>query len=77
MLYIKKYVVGILYRIQALSCDKIYKDMFKHFRDDMNFKAVHGTLVVFLQNEAGFQKWGPTTERVKELLLAAKPRESL
>lgn len=43
----------------------------------MNFKAVHGTLVVFLQNDAGFQRWGPTTERVKELLISAKPRESL
>ena len=43
----------------------------------MSFKAAHGTLVVFLQNEAGFAKWGPTTERVKELLLSAKPREKL
>jgi len=42
-----------------------------------NVKAAHGTLVVFLQNEAGFQKWGPTTERIKELLIAAKPREQL
>jgi phosphorylated CTD-interacting factor 1 len=35
---------------------------------------VHGTLVVFLQNEAGFKKWGPTPEKIKELLIAAKPK---
>ena len=29
--------------------------------------SVHGTLVTFLQNEAGFEKWGPTTERIEEL----------
>ena len=46
-------------------------------REMGNVKAAHGTLVVFLQNEAGFQKWGPTTERIKELLIAAKPREQL
>ncbi|KAL4235084.1 mRNA (2'-O-methyladenosine-N(6)-)-methyltransferase [Mactra antiquata] len=56
-----------------------YRHGFQHLcsKDDMNFKAVHGTLVVFLQNDAGYQKWGPTTERVKELLISAKPRESL
>ncbi|XP_045193105.1 mRNA (2'-O-methyladenosine-N(6)-)-methyltransferase-like [Mercenaria mercenaria] len=56
-----------------------YRHGFQHIcsKDDMNFKAVHGTLVVFLQNDAGFQRWGPTTERVKELLISAKPRESL
>ena len=51
---------------------------FMFFSREMgNVKAAHGTLVVFLQNEAGFQKWGPTTERIKELLIAAKPREQL
>ncbi|WAR12142.1 CAPAM-like protein [Mya arenaria] len=56
-----------------------YRHGFQHIcpKDDTNFKAMHGTLVVFLQNELGFQKWGPSTERVKELLIAAKPKESL
>lgn len=56
-----------------------YRHGFQHVcpKDEMNFKAAHGTLVVFLQNDAGFAKWGPTTERVKELLLSAKPREKL
>ncbi|KAK7114167.1 mRNA (2'-O-methyladenosine-N(6)-)-methyltransferase-like [Littorina saxatilis] len=43
---------------------------------DVNIKALHGTLVVFLQNDAGFRKWGPTPEKIKELLLAAKPKNS-
>lgn len=43
----------------------------------MNQKASHGTVVIFLQNEAGFAKWGPTPERIKDLLLSAKPREAV
>jgi len=42
---------------------------------DLNVRAVHGTLVVFLQNDAGFTKWEPTTERLRELLLAYRPTE--
>lgn len=42
---------------------------------DLNVRAVHGTLVVFLQNNAGFAKWEPTTERLRELLLAYRPTE--
>lgn len=42
----------------------------------MNIKSVHGTVIIFLQNDAGFIKWGPTPERVKEVLLAYIPRES-
>ncbi len=38
-------------------------------------KSIHGTLVVFLQNDAGYVKWGPTPERIKELMLAYRPKE--
>lgn len=31
-------------------------------------KAQYNTLVYFLQNDAGFLKWGPTPERVEELV---------
>ncbi|XP_035679129.1 mRNA (2'-O-methyladenosine-N(6)-)-methyltransferase-like isoform X1 [Branchiostoma floridae] len=41
---------------------------------DLYHKSVHGTLVLILQNEAGFAKWGPTDERVKGLLDAYKPQ---
>lgn len=38
----------------------------------MYYKAVHGTAVIFLQNNAGFAKWEPTSERIQELLSAYK-----
>lgn len=31
-------------------------------------RSGHSTLVVFLQNNAGFQRWTPTTERLNELM---------
>uniref|UniRef100_A0A3P8YDZ7 mRNA (2'-O-methyladenosine-N(6)-)-methyltransferase n=1 Tax=Esox lucius TaxID=8010 RepID=A0A3P8YDZ7_ESOLU len=39
-------------------------------KEEMYYKAVHGTAVVFLQNAAGFAKWEPTLERIQELLAA-------
>ncbi|XP_077315359.1 mRNA (2'-O-methyladenosine-N(6)-)-methyltransferase isoform X1 [Lithobates pipiens] len=41
-------------------------------RDELYYKAVHNTAVLFLQNEAGFQKWTPSAERVQELCTAYK-----
>uniref|UniRef100_A0A4W4ESQ5 mRNA (2'-O-methyladenosine-N(6)-)-methyltransferase n=1 Tax=Electrophorus electricus TaxID=8005 RepID=A0A4W4ESQ5_ELEEL len=41
-------------------------------RSEMYYKAIHGTAVLFLQNDAGFAKWEPTTERIQELLVAYK-----
>lgn len=43
----------------------------------MSAKASFGTLVVFLQNDAGFARWGPTPEKIKELILASKPKDPL
>lgn len=42
-------------------------------REEMSYRAVHGTAVLFLQNDAGFAKWGPTPERLSELTAAYKP----
>ncbi|XP_036387204.1 mRNA (2'-O-methyladenosine-N(6)-)-methyltransferase [Megalops cyprinoides] len=39
-------------------------------REEMYYKAVHGTAVIFLQNDAGFAKWEPTPERIQELQAA-------
>ncbi|KAJ8260459.1 hypothetical protein GJAV_G00182420 [Gymnothorax javanicus] len=39
-------------------------------REEMYYKAVHGTAVIFLQNAAGFAKWEPTPERLQELQAA-------
>ncbi|KAI2663917.1 mRNA (2'-O-methyladenosine-N(6)-)-methyltransferase [Labeo rohita] len=41
-------------------------------REEMYYKSVHGTAVIFLQNNAGFSKWEPTTERIQEILAAYK-----
>uniref|UniRef100_A0AAY4EIQ0 mRNA (2'-O-methyladenosine-N(6)-)-methyltransferase n=1 Tax=Denticeps clupeoides TaxID=299321 RepID=A0AAY4EIQ0_9TELE len=39
-------------------------------REEMYYKAVHGTAVFFLQNTAGFNKWEPTPDRLQEFLAA-------
>ncbi|KAM9525114.1 mRNA (2'-O-methyladenosine-N(6)-)-methyltransferase [Salvelinus alpinus] len=39
-------------------------------KEEIYYKAVHGTVVIFLQNAAGFAKWEPTPERIQELLAA-------
>ncbi|KAL3859388.1 hypothetical protein ACJMK2_009611 [Sinanodonta woodiana] len=56
-----------------------YRHGFQHIctKDEMSIKSFHGTLVVFLQNDSGFARWGPTPERIKELILAAKPRDTV
>lgn len=40
---------------------------------DLNVKSAHGTLVVWLQNSAGFSKWTPTEDKVEKLLDAFRP----
>lgn len=42
-------------------------------RTEIYHKSVHGTLIFFLQNDPGFEKWGPTAERLLELLNAFRP----
>lgn len=36
-------------------------------------KNIHGTMVVWLQNNIGFTRWGPTESRVEALLEAFRP----
>ncbi|XP_063419432.1 mRNA (2'-O-methyladenosine-N(6)-)-methyltransferase-like [Mytilus trossulus] len=59
--------------------DHEYRQGFQHFcpKEEVNMKSAHGTLVIFLQNDAGFARWGPTPERLKELLLASKPKDTV
>ena len=49
-------------------------------REELNIRSSHGTLVVFLQNDSGYERWGPTPERLAELALsfqaAKRPGES-
>ena len=39
-----------------------------HHRSEVNVRSVNGTIIVWLQNDAGFQRWGPTEDRVEQLL---------
>ncbi|GLH02986.1 Phosphorylated CTD-interacting factor 1 [Gryllus bimaculatus] len=52
-----------------------YRHGFQHCtaKSDLNIKSAHGTLVVWLQNNAGYQRWGPNEERVEALLEAFRP----
>jgi phosphorylated CTD-interacting factor 1 len=40
--------------------------------EEVLYRAVHGTLIFFLQNDAGFEAWGPTDKRVAALTKAFK-----
>nr|CAG4646088.1 EOG090X02BU [Macrothrix elegans] len=52
-----------------------YRHGFQHLvaKPEINVRAAHGTVIVWLQNEAGYHKWGPTDERVDALLEAYRP----
>nr|XP_056700139.1 mRNA (2'-O-methyladenosine-N(6)-)-methyltransferase [Euleptes europaea] len=41
-------------------------------KEEMYYKAVHNTAILFLQNNPGFAKWEPTAERLQELVTAYK-----
>ncbi|XP_078249236.1 mRNA (2'-O-methyladenosine-N(6)-)-methyltransferase isoform X2 [Pogona vitticeps] len=41
-------------------------------KEEMYYKAVHNTAILFLQNDAGLAKWEPTPERLQELVTAYK-----
>lgn len=42
-------------------------------RTEIYMKNIHGTMVVWLQNNEGFARWGPTEIRVEALLEAFRP----
>ncbi|XP_076336862.1 mRNA (2'-O-methyladenosine-N(6)-)-methyltransferase-like isoform X1 [Tachypleus tridentatus] len=52
-----------------------YRHGFQHLsvRGEGSWISSHGTVVVFLQNDAGFVRWGPTQDKVDSLLEAYKP----
>lgn len=52
-----------------------YRHGFQHVvsKSELNIRSSHGTLVVWLQNNAGYQRWGPTEERVEALLDSFRP----
>lgn len=42
-------------------------------RSEIYMKCIHGTMVMWLQNNAGSVRWGPTDSRVDALLEAFRP----
>ncbi|KAJ8960756.1 hypothetical protein NQ318_020049 [Aromia moschata] len=52
-----------------------FRHGFQHVlsKSELNVRSVHGTVIVWLQNAAGHQKWEPSEERVQALLEAFRP----
>lgn len=52
-----------------------YRNGFQHVvnKADVNIRSKNGLLVIWLQNSPGFQRWGPTEDRVESLLEAFRP----
>ncbi|KAK7070755.1 hypothetical protein SK128_002877 [Halocaridina rubra] len=42
-------------------------------KSEVVLKSGHGTVAVWLQNDAGFTRWGPTPDKVDALLEAFRP----
>ena len=42
-------------------------------RSEVVLKSMYGTIAVWLQNDAGFSRWGPTVERIDAFLEAYRP----
>ena len=44
-----------------------------NFRTEVAVRSVNGTMIVWLQNDAGYQRWGPTEDKVEQLLESFRP----
>lgn len=42
-------------------------------RSELNVRSPHGTVIVWLQNATGYQRWEPTEERVQQVMEAFRP----
>jgi len=52
-----------------------YRHGFQHTipKSEVNVRSINATVVVWLQNDAGYQRWGPTEDRVEQLLESFRP----
>jgi len=59
--------------VPALEHD--YRHGFQHTlpKAEVSVKSIHGTMIVWLQNDQGYQRWGPTEDRVDLLLEGFRP----
>ncbi|XP_064466906.1 mRNA (2'-O-methyladenosine-N(6)-)-methyltransferase-like isoform X2 [Ornithodoros turicata] len=55
--------------------DHEHRHGFQHImpRLEVNVRSAHGTQVIFLQNDAGYARWGPTPERLDALRESYRP----
>ncbi|MCL4126108.1 UNVERIFIED_CONTAM: hypothetical protein GTU68_043408 [Idotea baltica] len=62
-------------QVVLLPFEHEYRHGFQHLlsKSEIVLKSSHGTVAVWLQNEAGNARWGPTTERIDALLDAFRP----
>lgn len=62
-------------QIILLPFEHEYRHGFQHFisKSEIVLKSGHGTVAVWLQNDAGFSRWGPTPDKVDALLEAFRP----
>ncbi|XP_063611747.1 mRNA (2'-O-methyladenosine-N(6)-)-methyltransferase-like isoform X1 [Penaeus indicus] len=62
-------------QVVLLPLEHEYRHGFQHFmsKSEVVLKSAHGTVAVWLQNDAGFSRWGPTPDRVDALLEAYRP----
>lgn len=44
-----------------------------HFRTEVNIRSPTSTLIVWLQNNSGYQKWSPSEDKIEALLEAFRP----
>ncbi|CAH1183658.1 unnamed protein product [Phaedon cochleariae] len=52
-----------------------FRHGFQHVlsKSELNVRSVYGTVIIWLQNPAGHQRWEPTEDRVQALLEAFRP----
>ncbi|XP_068212202.1 mRNA (2'-O-methyladenosine-N(6)-)-methyltransferase isoform X1 [Palaemon carinicauda] len=62
-------------QIVLLPFEHEYRHGFQHVmvKSEVVLKSGHGTVAVWLQNDAGFSRWGPTPDKVDALLEAFRP----
>ena len=44
-----------------------------NFRPDVNIRSIHSTVIIWLQNTAGYQRWTPNEDRVVAVLESFRP----
>uniref|UniRef100_A0A182Y9I3 Uncharacterized protein n=1 Tax=Anopheles stephensi TaxID=30069 RepID=A0A182Y9I3_ANOST len=62
-------------QVVVMGMEHEYRHGLQHCipKSEVNFKSIVGTMVVWLQNTAGYARWAPTEARVDALLEAFRP----